>query len=114
MMNLLVKLSKRVWALLPFGAAGDERRPGPLYHLDPGTRRVHRTECVWRNKTEYTYSSLAEAIGAGGDPCRSCLHDWEEILGREGHADAVSDYAAEASLPSAATTPTKAQEEEEG
>lgn len=83
-MTTLRGLLKRVWALLPFGAAGDERCPGPPYHVDPGTRMIHSADCRWRNKTEYTYSTLKAAIEAGGNPCWTCLRDWEERIEKEG------------------------------
>lgn len=82
-MKLLPRLLMRVRALLPFGAAGDERCLDPLYYTDPHTRMVHKADCKHRNRTEYTYSTLRVALEAGGNPCWSCLRDWEETIERE-------------------------------
>lgn len=74
------RLFRRVWALLPFGVAGDKRRLGPRYYLDPNTRIIHlegRSCCVTSGRR---YSSLTKATNAGGDPCAQCLQDWESIV----------------------------------
>lgn len=84
---MILRLMRRVWALLPRGAAGDKQRPNPLYVVDPGSRLIHRVGGCRVASNDYGFLSLASAMNAGGGPCHQCLSDWEDVLEKEARHD---------------------------